>query len=230
MKPNPGNLANLTRLEKRGFTFIELIIAVTIFSVIAVSIYSVFSAGLRIWKRTSPIIEANQAARFFFDIISKDLKDAVAYYKDPQKVNFEYKSEPKSISFWTLVDVTGENNTINTELAKVTYSLEPEPVKAGAKNTDTKVIVRNIATRLEGFKEIPEKSEQLLSGVKESDFGFEFCYKQTGASAAEYEYDWGDKWEYKDDKSRMPRGVRVKLGSLVKTVFIPTGDVLVEES
>ena len=31
-----------------GFTFIELIVAVTIFAIIAVSIYSTFNAGIRV--------------------------------------------------------------------------------------------------------------------------------------------------------------------------------------
>ena len=42
--------------EKResltGFTFIELIIAVTIFAIIAVSIYSTFNAGISVWLKT----------------------------------------------------------------------------------------------------------------------------------------------------------------------------------
>lgn len=213
------------RRSLTGFTFIELTIAVTIFSVIAVSIYSVFNAGLRTWKRTSPIIEENQATRFFFDIIAKDLKSAICYKNNPDYINFD--GESQRISFWALVEVLGENNAITTELAKVTYFLETEPVKPGAKSTGAKVIARNVATILDGFKENPEKTEQLISGVKENDFGFEFCYKEPGSSQTEYAYIWDkDEWNDKTGKkSVIPRGVRIRLGTLTKTVFIPTGEL-----
>ena len=47
-----------------GFTFIELIIAVTIFAIVAVSIYSTFNAGIRVWLKTSPMIEEVNERRF----------------------------------------------------------------------------------------------------------------------------------------------------------------------
>ncbi|MDO8535444.1 MAG: prepilin-type N-terminal cleavage/methylation domain-containing protein, partial [Candidatus Omnitrophota bacterium] len=65
--------------KKKGFTFIELIVAITIFSIMAVSIYSVFRAGVRLWYRTNPLIQANQSTRYFFNTLSADLKNSVSY-------------------------------------------------------------------------------------------------------------------------------------------------------
>lgn len=211
---------------KKGFTFIEMIVAVTIFSVIAVSIYSVFNAGLRTWKRTSPAIEANQAARFFFDIVSKELKSAVCYVQNnADYVNFD--GESRKVSFWALIDLPGENNTVTTELAKVTYSLEPETVRPGEKNAGAMVVTRNVAARFDGFEAKPEKSEPLVSGVKPEDFGFAFCYKEPGSSETDYTYLWDEAgWSDRTKKkSIVPRGVRIRLGTLAKTVFIPTGEL-----
>ena len=38
----------MNRKNRSAFTFIELLIAVTIFCIIAVSVYSVFNAGIRV--------------------------------------------------------------------------------------------------------------------------------------------------------------------------------------
>jgi len=217
------NRLNLTRLKKGGFTFIELIIAITIFSVIAVSIYSVFWAGLRMWRATSPVIEANQAARFFFDLMSKDLKSELNYYpkdySDKDKMNFE--GDAKRVSFWALVDVQGEDGAVHTEPARIAYYLDT------ADSSNVK-IMRNVATRKEGFKEAPERSEEVFSGIKEGDFSFEYCYKEPNPNLAEpVTYEWAGEWLTKEgENKKIPRGVRIKLKQYVKTVFIPTGDLI----
>jgi prepilin-type N-terminal cleavage/methylation domain-containing protein len=209
--------------ERAGFTFIELIIAIAIFSVIAVSIYSVFWAGLRTWRMTSPVIEANQKLRFFFDLISKDLKGELGYYPqdyiDKDKVNFE--GDAKRISFWALVDFQEQDGAIHTEPARVAYYLDT------ADSSNVKVM-RNVATRIEAFKEVPEKSEQVFSGIREGDFAFEYCYKEPNLNLAEpYEYEWASEWLTKEgEKKKMPRSVRIKLKEFTKTVFIPTGDLI----
>jgi prepilin-type N-terminal cleavage/methylation domain-containing protein len=212
--------------NKKAFTFIELIIAVTIFSVIAVSIYSVFWAGLRTWRVTSPAIEANQALRFFFDLISRDIKSAISYYpekySDKDKVNFE--GDAGRISFWALVDVQGQDGVINTEPARVAYYLDTSDSSNGR-------IMRNVATRKEAFKEDPEKSEELFSGIREGDFAFEYCYREPRLNLAEPDvYEWGGEWLTKEgENKKIPRGVRIKLKEFTKTVFIPTGGELFEK-
>lgn len=208
--------------REKAFTFIELIIAVTIFSVIAVSVYSVFWAGLRTWRMTSPAIESNQKLRFFFDLISKDLKSSLGYYpsdySDKEKVNF--KGDAKRISFWALADVQGQDNAVRTEPARIAYYLDTTD------SSDVK-IMRNIATRAEGFKETPERSEQVFSGIKESDFSFEYCYKEPNLNPADpYTYEWAGEWLTKESEfEKIPRGVRIRVRQDTKTVFIPTGEL-----
>ena len=213
--------------EKResltGFTFIELIIAVTIFAIIAVSIYSTFNAGIRIWLRTSPMIEANQSLRVFFDTISLDLKNSVAYYDTSGalvkpgfgeayegEINFE--GAPARISFVTLINVSGPNLGLHEELAKITYVYDRV----------AKSVKRLVATKAEGFDEVNAKSFEMLTAIEEKDFGFEYCYKKM-ITNSEYEYEWKDAWEEKNVQ-KIPRGVRIKTGKASrKTVFILTG-------
>ncbi|MDD5428426.1 MAG: prepilin-type N-terminal cleavage/methylation domain-containing protein [Candidatus Omnitrophica bacterium] len=207
-----------------GFTFIELIIAVTIFSIIAVSIYSTFHAGIKVWLKTSPMIEANQALRVFFNTVSLDLKNAVAYYGKEEvlskpgfgqeyegKINFE--GAPDRISFITVISVSGPGAGMHDELARVTYLYD----KAN------KTVKRLVATRAEGLDEANAKAFDMLYGVEEKDLGFLYCYKDM-ISNSEYEYEWKDAWEEKNVVN-IPRGVKIRAGGFTKTVFIPSGEL-----
>ncbi|MFA6321274.1 MAG: prepilin-type N-terminal cleavage/methylation domain-containing protein [Candidatus Omnitrophota bacterium] len=207
-----------------GFTFIELIIAVTIFSIIAVSIYSTFNAGIKVWLKTSPMIEANQSLRVFFNTISLDLKNAVAYYGKEQTLikpgfgqsyegNINFEGKPDRISFITIVGVSGPDTSMHEEIVRVTYIYDKI----------NKTVKRLVATRTEGLNEENAKSLDMLSKVEEKDFGFEFCYKNA-LSNSDYEYDWRNEWTDKNVLN-IPRAVRVKAGGSRKTIFIPSGEL-----
>lgn len=204
-------------MKKRAFTFIELVIAITIFSIIAVSVYSVMRAGLRLWLKTNPLIQANQSYRFFFDTISKDLKNAVAYYANTDKENANFTGGPNKLSFMTLIETSaGEGTASYLEPAKVTYYFDPA----------AKTVKRSVATRLEGFDETAVKGVDILNDVASDKFGFQYCYKDAfGASEDTYSYEWSDTWS-EELKLKIPRGVKVRVGDYTKTVFIPTGDKL----
>src|SRR3989338_2054677 len=114
-------------MKKRSlscFTFIELIIAITIFSIIAVSVYSTVRAGVRVWHRANSIIEVNQETRIFFDMISLDLKSAVVYYNTTGEGRMNFEGTPSRISFMTLVNVAGQDVALHQELTRVVYSFD----------------------------------------------------------------------------------------------------------
>ncbi|MDD3906286.1 MAG: type II secretion system protein GspJ [Candidatus Omnitrophica bacterium] len=219
-------LKNIPR-HNRAFTFIELIIAVTIFAVIAVSIYSTFNAGIRVWLKTSPMIEENQSLRIFFGTVAADLKNAVAYYPKSEtlakpvfgaeyegRINFEGAAD--RMSFITVIGVSDPETGFREELARVTYAYDK----------DKKCLRRLVATAAEGLNEDNARSSEILKDINEKDFGIEYCYKAK-LSNTEYEYEWRDAWEEKNVQD-VPRGVRIKVGEFRKTVFVPTG-ILGEE-
>lgn len=201
----------MNKKDRAAFTFIELLIAVTIFSIIAVSVYSVFNAGIRVWLRTNPIVEGNQAMRILFNTASLDLKNAVAY----TNTGTNFKGEPKKISFMTLIDVAGDKTPLHTELARVVYCFDK----------DTKAIKRLVAAKDEGLDETKARGQEFLRDTKEEDLGFEYCYEET-YSGTEFAYKWKDTWQ---DEAKIPRGVRIKLGEFRKAIFIPTGELGVEK-
>jgi len=211
-----------TLRQAQGFTFIELIIAITIFSIMAVSIYSVFRAGIRLWSGTNPLIQANQSIRYFFNTISADLKNSISYNAVPtglktfgssEEENANFEGEKQKISFMTLVEVSDARASTHTEPARVIYSFD----------RSKKAVKRAVATKAEGLSEPNAKAAEILNDIDVEDFGFEYCYR-LGASSTDYDYEWKDAWEDEDrDKGKIPRGVRVKAGTYSKTIFIPTG-------
>lgn len=202
-------MLNDIKTRERGFTFIELIIAITIFSIIAVSIYSVFRSGFMLWYRVSPMIQSNQSLRFFFNTVSSDLKNAIPYAKED--VNFE--GSHIKMSFITLVEVAGSDIPVHMEPARVVYYLD---------NT-RKAVRRSVATKAEGLSEDHARTSDILNDVEDKNFGFEYCYRM-GSSKTEYDYEWRKEWEDKDSKSgKIPRGVKIKAGEYTKIIFIPTG-------
>jgi len=202
---------NIFKSGRRGFTLIELLIAAAIFSVIAVSIYSVLRAGVKLWYKTGSLIQINQSARFFFNTISSDLKNSVAYLDNG--TNFE--GEAQKMSFMTLVNSSGQGTLPDAELAKVTYYFDRK----------NRIVNRVVATGAEGFSGDFAVPEDILEDIDDKDFSFEYCYKK-GASLTDYDYEWKDSWEDEDrDRGRIPRGVKVKAGGYDKTIFIPTGSL-----
>lgn len=211
----------------RGFTFIELIIAVTIFAIVAVSIYSTFSAGIKIWLKTSPMIEANQAMRVFFATASLDLKNIIPYYEKTQnpqassfaptsffgsEEKFNFEGGPARMSFITVIAVSDPVLGLRDEPARVVYLYD----KA------TKTVKRLVATKTEGLKEEKAKEFEMLKPIEEKDFKLEYCYREA-LSQTDYEYEWKDTWEGKKNETEIPRAVRIKAGEFKKTIFIPTG-------
>ena len=88
-----------------GFTFIELLIALTIFSIIATGIYYTLNAGTVIWRRANVQIGENQKIRVFFNTISRDLRNAISF----SGVSSEWTED--SVSFHTIADVSSAEET-----------------------------------------------------------------------------------------------------------------------
>lgn len=65
------------KARRKGFTFIELLIAITIFSIIAAGIYQTMRLGVKTWERTNLVMRQNRSLRAFFNGVSKDLVNSV---------------------------------------------------------------------------------------------------------------------------------------------------------
>lgn len=71
-------LSRLSRIwgRRRGLTLIEILVVSVIFSIIAVSLFIVFKAGLDSWRKTQAHLEVYQAARNTLDMMTRDISAA----------------------------------------------------------------------------------------------------------------------------------------------------------
>lgn len=199
----------MRRLRIQGFTFIELMIAVSIFAVVSVAIYATFNSGLSAWKKAEQSQNICQDVRLALEKMALDLENAVIYSPDPEFSNFEGKNN--KISFYSLKEVF-QTIPSHLELRKITYALD--------ESTQT----------LQRWEENFAQSAQETTVQEPEDFAtqiktlaFSYCYEDEGSDPL---YQWKDEW---DAVKEIPQGVKIELEvgaeklTFTKYVFIPTG-------
>lgn len=206
---------NFNRRYKEGFTLIELFIAISIFAVVAIALYSTFFAGISVWRRSGESRDVYQDIRFVLDDMTRDLRNIVYYTKDPESA-FAFSGTADELDFITLEGPFVEKDTSRKELIKIVYRFD-DAIDG---------LVRIRADKSLGFDIEKGEKEILLKDIE--DLKFEYCYD---SGDEDDPYLWEDKWEDKD--LRIPRGVKVifqiKVAKVkeplefAKTVFIPIG-------
>jgi prepilin-type N-terminal cleavage/methylation domain-containing protein len=62
---------------QHGFTLIEVLVSVAIFSVITVAVYSAFAGGVGAWRRAQEFSSTYQTVRLVLEDMAQELKNAV---------------------------------------------------------------------------------------------------------------------------------------------------------
>ncbi|MBU1146997.1 MAG: prepilin-type N-terminal cleavage/methylation domain-containing protein [Candidatus Omnitrophica bacterium] len=150
-------------MKQRGFTFIELIISVTIFSIVIVAVYGVFYMGIRSWKRAQGE-KSLQEIRLVFLKMEKELKNTF-FFSD-----VKFKGTSKDMTF-PLV--------ISDKVYAITYSVNEDEDdglswilrKQGEEEKEISPLMRSIKFQYAGMsKEIEWKDSwdegSLPAGVR----------------------------------------------------------------
>src|SRR3569833_3026891 len=69
----------LMKKQEHSFSLVELLLGLLIFSIIALTLYSMFSTGLKVDEKSHYISQSYQEARLSFDMLSQDLENAFIY-------------------------------------------------------------------------------------------------------------------------------------------------------
>jgi prepilin-type N-terminal cleavage/methylation domain-containing protein len=108
--------------DSRGFTFLELIISLTIFSLVALIVYATLNLGARAAERGEVRSVENQRARAALALISRQLKSAYPLALQAEGETFVYFfGEPGEMSF---ISAAGRPEAGGLE--KVTYFLREQ--------------------------------------------------------------------------------------------------------
>ena len=98
---NPGN---------RGFTLLELLISLTLLSVIAVLVFGALRLGVRAWEKGEATIETRQRERIVMDLLQRQMASMAwpVMVKDPGGA-FAFRGDEKSLSFLSSVALVPGN-------------------------------------------------------------------------------------------------------------------------
>ncbi len=172
--------------KPRAFTLMEMLIAVTIFAVIVVSIYSAFQSGIFGYRNIEDALDLNQAAFSSLDRMDTDIRNCFSFSSDDNK----FSGDSGNISFLTLANIY-EANRIKKSFAFVSYSVK-----------DNKLIrlCRTGSAALNADSAISPEEMVENSGIK-----FEYGYVQSGRVVV-YRNSW-------TDKKNLPSCVKVTLSA-----------------
>lgn len=194
-------------MKRRAFTLIELIITVTIFTIIIVTVYSSFYMGMKAWRRAEGDASFPKI-RIGLLKIEKELKDSFYFSRIPFKGTSEEVSFPLTVP-------DGDSQKIYI----VTYDVNEDG------GTGLKQLIRKERIFSAQEEVLEEKTKGFLPLVK--DIRFEYAYRTDSASK---EFEWQGFWDG-ETQNRLPSGIRISLemdGSgdrYNKVIFLQQGNL-----
>ena len=213
---------NEFRISKHGLTLIELLLAVTIFSIVASIIYSSFRLGIVSWRRTEANLSRYQKIRHALNLFTEDLTNAFMYEAIP------FKGEGKSIEFAGFIkDIDTKQRTIG----RICYNFSTGET-AGASGSLIRQQQEYWQIQTEEDEEAEQVSvagEELLSDVM--DFNINYCYAVLEEETEQLQ--WSPEWISEES---IPAGVKLELvlkddaapegkRMFAKRVYIPVGEI-----
>jgi len=192
-----------------GFTMIELLVAVLIFSIIASVVYSVFSTGTSVWRRTKDATQISMVINSVLEDLAKELRAAIKY--TGKDTSLEFTGEKDKIYFCSLSDTVTDEGQYK-EIYRISYYAD------SGQEAETLDLFKRKAPLIKGGFEIDDTEERVLVASLD-DFKIEYAYRDSMGEIA-----WSQEWKNSDE---IPQALRVGIHKseveLTKYISIPTG-------
>ncbi len=230
------------RSSLTGFTLIEILLGLTIFSIIAASLYGTFSSGIQLSRRSDDTNRIYREAMLIFDRLSSDLQNMQYYSFDnsyPQLAAFSGESDKitliiatdkglKSVSYF----LRDPQNDFVYKTIVAKRASRPQAIIVNYEEKDSReLLVREEKSFVDFLQQSPESSQDreiFSSRIQEGSLKFSYVYlKKQGETT---EVVWQDTWS----SHYLPSGVRVTLTftnsekskgpvTLTRDIFAPAG-------
>jgi prepilin-type N-terminal cleavage/methylation domain-containing protein len=182
-------------MRRSAFTFIELLVSILIFSVIAVSVYSAFNTGIITWRKLDKAADFYQQAQVVLELMANEVASFVPSEKVP------LKGAGDKITFLSRSDIDDKN-----KLARVEFFLD----------SSTNTIIRsqkNLASVLNelqqsGNSEANASLEEFAPNIKRLAFKY-YCLKQN----EEGKYEWVDSFDPESQSSCIAVSISVGIAT-----------------
>ena len=191
--------------QQHGFTLIELMVSLAIFSVITLAVYSAFAGGVGAWRRAQEFSSTYQTARLVLDDLAHELTNAVSIS------GTDFVGESQKLSFLTVRHHRDpKGRPADPRIMRVSYEIRRERTSA------TYSLVRAEAPDGDGARE--GATDLIVSPI--SKLEFLYTHKDDKGQIVP----WKDAWRVSE---AIPLGVKITLvvgeTRFTKLVFIPHG-------
>jgi len=195
-------------LRRRGFTLVEVMIALGILLAVAATLWRSMSLTFDTKARVTTINERYHEARMTLVRMSRELRMALLIKSVPEVMREEdpavitrFKGDDDSVSFATTAHIPLYANAHESDQAEVAYEL-----KQGARRNDYrgKTLYRRESARIDDRPERGGAVWPVVDGVKE--LKFEYWDDTGGVGGGSWRGDWDS-----DDDELLPQRVRITL-------------------
>ncbi len=201
-------------MNNKGFTIIELLLAASIMSIIALAILSTFGAGMRAFDRVQSFGGFRADVLLFLEGFERDARNAFVF----SPIKFQGNSQ--SMSFAAIGTKLDEDGNTFTVLEERSYAFDSSQKALVEKEED---FAPTVSSATEG-----SVRTQQITPIKAVTFQYYSYRKEIQDGKERIESGWQGTWT---DEETIPRGIKVQLTfdeggkevSLARTVFIPSG-------
>jgi len=187
--------------HKRGFTLIELIIVISVLSVVSLAVYTSFSNGINIWQRANEK-SAEEDMDIFLDKFAADLKNSFKF------TGIDFSGREDGLEFPVLLNSPGLHKR---SVGKAVYSYDGKTDLLNREEVD--------------FSQIYEDGKGSIRYSLKDVKSFKFQYYTYDKGRKEYL--WLDEWV----KDGLPLAVKIyleikdgdRINGFTRTVGVPTG-------
>jgi prepilin-type N-terminal cleavage/methylation domain-containing protein len=176
-----------------GFTLLEVVLAFTLFAVLAVILYGAFSVGHRAMEKTQVVFDANQKFRSGIDLLGSYVRSSLAYRSSPQDPEVFYAGEETQVEFISSFSLAhGGRGIAKIRIYAETSQGEDQVIK----------LEEQVPVRIKQETEAAPISNTLVLRERVSRFRLSYLDGQ------DEKENWRERWD-KEEQKGIPRAVRL---------------------
>lgn len=183
---------------QRAFTLLELLVAMTLMSIIAASLYTSLSIGFKARETSESAVEKSRSLEIALELLEEEIISALpptgilAGQFEGLDEEDDYGYDADSLVFYSANHVPNEDEK-GCDIRKVELKLSVR------EDSDERVLVRELTTNLLSPKSLNPDEEVLCGGVKSLNLRY-------------YDgYDWQDEWDSADKDNALPKAVEISI-------------------
>jgi prepilin-type N-terminal cleavage/methylation domain-containing protein len=199
-----------------GFTMIELLLGLTLFSLMAATLYGTYAGSMKIHRRSENLNDVYREARWVYQKIEKDLDAAVEFdFASGYPDLFAFTGEKERVVFLIanrqglqMIEYSLEDEDYGqitkTVIGQRTSKNQRVDVRVTETQTQVKKLVRKewpLIDFLQASRGEPAEVDILSSKVTDGGLEFSFAMREAGTGNISWESEWAE--------NGLPAGLRV---------------------